>query len=189
MGELQAHHVAFLHLSDTDARTWLDVIEQTGRTPEGLGHTDHYGMVQTDLTVLRLLTAQTVKLRQRRAEPCLSSHHGDDSVFRCYSLAENKDGVYPMIDIVGELPAHLWTGHVQMHGARRSTCGRSLGRDFANNIMIVRGGLRLKAHGRDRRLKARHVCPVGAPRLTFHGQADSGLHHNRRATHKDECGS
>ncbi len=33
---------AFLHLSDADARTWLDVIEQTGRTPEGLGYTDHY---------------------------------------------------------------------------------------------------------------------------------------------------
>lgn len=33
---------SLLHLSDADAQRWLDVIEQTGRTPEGLGYTDHY---------------------------------------------------------------------------------------------------------------------------------------------------
>ncbi len=33
---------SFLQLSADDVRTWLDVIEQTGRTPEGLGYTDHY---------------------------------------------------------------------------------------------------------------------------------------------------
>jgi len=33
---------SFLRLSDADAQVWLDMIEQTGRTPEGLGYTDHY---------------------------------------------------------------------------------------------------------------------------------------------------
>jgi len=37
-----AFQESFLHLSADDAHTWLDVIEQTGRTPEGLGYTDHY---------------------------------------------------------------------------------------------------------------------------------------------------
>lgn len=37
-----AFQESFVHLSTDDAHTWLDMIEQTGRTPEGLGYTDHY---------------------------------------------------------------------------------------------------------------------------------------------------
>ncbi len=37
-----AFQASFLNLSDADSTTWLDVIEQTGRTPEGLGYADHY---------------------------------------------------------------------------------------------------------------------------------------------------
>lgn len=33
---------SLLGLSDADAHAWLDVIERTGLTPEGLGYTDHY---------------------------------------------------------------------------------------------------------------------------------------------------
>jgi hypothetical protein len=33
---------SYLHLSEPDAAAWLDLIEQTGVTPEGLGMADHY---------------------------------------------------------------------------------------------------------------------------------------------------
>jgi len=38
----RAFQELFPYLSDADATTWLDVIERTGRTPEGVGYADHY---------------------------------------------------------------------------------------------------------------------------------------------------
>lgn len=37
-----ANQEPFHGLSDADADAWLDVIEQTGRLPEGLAYADHY---------------------------------------------------------------------------------------------------------------------------------------------------
>lgn len=36
------YHDAFLHASAANAEAWLDLVEQTGLTPEGLGVSDHY---------------------------------------------------------------------------------------------------------------------------------------------------
>jgi hypothetical protein len=33
---------SYLHLAEADAAAWLDLIEQTGATPEGLAMADHY---------------------------------------------------------------------------------------------------------------------------------------------------
>jgi len=38
----RAFQELFPYLSDADATTGLDVIERTGRTPDGVGSADHY---------------------------------------------------------------------------------------------------------------------------------------------------